>query len=97
MPEGQDLPRRKYNWSQWNKELADGRAWVAYRGGDYQCLSTSFASTLRRLAAENGKKATIQVFDSCVVFAFFDAKSYWKPNMPALKDVRRVRRSLGLD
>lgn len=96
MPE-EELPRRKYNWNQWNKELADGRAWVAYRFRDYQCLSASFASSLRRLAGENGKKATIQVYDSCVVFAFFDADSYWKPNMPALRDVRKIRKSLGLD
>jgi len=49
------------------------------------------------MAAEHGKKATIQVYDSCVVFAFFEADSYWKPNMPALKDVRRIRKSLKLD
>lgn len=98
MPEdAQRLPRRKYNWKQWDKELADGRAWVAHRYSDYQCESKSFASAIRRLANENGKKATVMVFESCVVFAFFDADSYWKPNMPALKDVRKVRKGLGLD
>lgn len=89
--------RSKYPWERWSGPLPEGKAWMVTRFLDYHCESRSFATQIYKVAAERGQKVTVQVYDNYVVFAFFDADSFWKPNMPALKTVKQLRKRLKLD
>ena len=96
----EDLPKgrqSKYAWDKWTGDLADDKAWMVTRFLDYHCESKSFASQIYQEAARRGMKVTVQVYDSYVVFKFFASNSFWKPNMPALKTVKNLRRKLGMD
>lgn len=94
MPE-ENSRTSKYPWERWSGRLPEGKAWMVTRFLDYQCQSKSFASQIRKVAAERGQKATITVFENYVLFTFYDGNSFWKPNMPAFKDVQRMRKKLG--
>lgn len=97
MPEEKKNRRGIYQWDKWSTPLPDGKAWMVTRHLDYTCESHSFGSQLYRVAAEWNMKVTVQVYENYVVFAFFKADSYWKPNMPALKNVKALRKKLGLN
>lgn len=63
---------------------------------DYACESRSFGSQIYQEAARRGLKVTLQVYENFVVFRFFEANGFWKPNMPALKTVKQLRKRLNL-
>lgn len=102
--------RSKYPWERWSGPLPEGKAWMVTRHRDYDCLSLSFAGQIRRFAAERGQKATIvivaeqhplsptrSVLQEYILFTFYDADSLWRPNMPAFKDVQKMRRKMGYE
>lgn len=85
-----------YPWDKWGNELPDGKVWMVTRFVDYKCESRSFASQIYNEARRRGMKVTVTVFESYVLFAFFRADSLWKPNMPALPQVKKIRKKYGL-
>lgn len=98
MPE-EEKPSRgsMYDWERWMRKLPEGRAWMVTRHLDYKCESRSFAGYVYRVARERGLRATVHTLDDYVLFCFYDPTSYWKPNMPALKDVKKIRKKLGME
>lgn len=105
-----DERKSKYPWERWSVELPEGKAWLVERFRDYQCLSTSFASQVRKHAADEGLKAAITIvieqnplsptrsaIKEYVLFVFYDGNSFWRPNLPAFKDVQKMRRKLGYE
>jgi hypothetical protein len=76
----------------WVRELKPGEAHVAFRGEHYTCQSESFRGVVYQVAKEKGLAATVSVFTSCVVFAFYQPTGYLRPNLPAYPIVKKMRR-----
>lgn len=74
------------------RELEPGKAFEARRGQHYTCESQSFTQAVYAVAAQNGYKATCSVFETSVVYCFYRADSYLRPNLPAYPVVKKMRR-----
>lgn len=85
----------KYPWDAWTARLKDGQAWKVTRFVDYTCESASFGSQVYLEASRRGMKATVVVFPEFVLFVFFAGDSYWKPNLRAYPEVRKLRSRYG--
>lgn len=73
-------------------DLQPGSAHLATRFVDFDCEPESFGSVLRAVAEQRGLKVTVMVFETAVVYAFFDPNGYLMPylkNYPVVKKMRR--------
>lgn len=76
----------------WVKVLPPGQAHVALKGEQYTCASESFRNVVYQVARERNLAATVSVFTSCVVFAFYKPTNLMRPNLPAYPVIRRMRK-----
>jgi hypothetical protein len=76
----------------WVMELEPGKAHKARRGKEFTCEPSSFGQVVYAAAAQRGYKATVATFAEGVVFAFYRADNFMKPNLAAYPIVKRMRR-----
>lgn len=88
--------KSKYPWGKWSGALKDGQAWMVTRWVDYDCESSSFASQIYQEAKRRNMAVTVATFEGYVLFVFYKRDSLWRPNLPAYKDVQKLRRKYQL-
>ena len=78
----------------WARELEPGKAHLARLGKEFDCMATSFTGAVYAAAATRGLKATVAVFpdQGAVVFAFYRADSFTRPNLAAYPIVKKMRK-----
>jgi len=75
------------------RKLQRGQVYVATKGHDFNCLPQSFQNVVHLVARskEGNWKATTAIVGNQVFFAYYEARDYMKPNMPAMPLVRKAR------
>ena len=76
------------------RKLQKGQVYVATQGHDFTCLPESFRTVVHAAAASKTPgnwKATTSIVGRQVFFAYYEARDYMKPNMPAMPLVRKAR------
>lgn len=75
----------------WVRVLKPGEAHIALKGEHYTCESESFRGVVYTVAKERNLAATVSVFASCVVFAFYKPNNFMRPNLPAYPIIKKMR------
>lgn len=76
-------------------KLKPGEAFFAQRGGAFTCQTNTFQNVLYQVARAAGKDWRVCTYrgDDWVVWAFYKASDYMKPNLPAYPVVIKMRGS----
>jgi hypothetical protein len=83
----------KYGWLLGHVGVLEpGRAHIAVKGADFECLPVSFAGYVYAAANERGYKASCAMFSGAVVYAFYRPNDLMRPNLAAYPIVKKMRR-----